>query len=580
MQGLIDNLLALGRQRLLILAGTAVGVILAMLLGLNAVATPDYAPIYSNLSVTSANSIEATLANAGFKVSVSEDGSSVSVPRPDAARARMVLAESGVAIDGDPGWELFDEKSGLAMNSFLQKINRMRAMEGELARSIQTIDGISTARVHLVLPDREPFSREAPAPRASIIVRPEPGRAVTRKQAVAVRTLVASAVAELDLARVTVLSASGETILAEGTDGNGQATIQSAKAGIEDRLGQEIQNILTARVGAGNARVRVNVDLVTQREVIVEQTFDPDQQVVRSTENKSESQSGTEDGGNVGIENNIPAALGGDGAGATSNRSESDELVQYEIGNTRREIIREAGDVRRMTVAVLINGIYNVDGSDVTYAERSPEELDRLTELVKSAVGFQDNRGDSVSVDSMRFMDYSMDLGDPVEMSLMDNLSENIVTIIRSVMALLIVGLIMVMGVRPILRRLNPPEQLELDPETTGGAPALAAGDSADPDALPAAGQNNLQALPNGETTTANAALAANAARAGSNGVDAEALLSNDYDDDEDQEYVEKQGIRGNLRKKKIDNIQRLADEKPEEVLRVLRSWLMTEAEA
>nr|WP_269142683.1 flagellar basal-body MS-ring/collar protein FliF [Sulfitobacter mediterraneus] len=570
--------MALGRQRLLILAGTAVGVILAMLLGLNAVATPDYAPIYSNLSVTSANSIEATLANAGFKVSVSEDGSSVSVPRPDAARARMVLAESGVAIDGDPGWELFDEKSGLAMNSFLQKINRMRAMEGELARSIQTIDGISTARVHLVLPDREPFSREAPAPRASIIVRPEPGRAVTRKQAVAVRTLVASAVAELDLARVTVLSASGETILAEGTDGNGQATIQSAKAGIEDRLGQEIQNILTARVGAGNARVRVNVELVTQREVIVEQTFDPDQQVVRSTENKSESQSGTEDGGNVGIENNIPAALGGEGGGATSNRSESDELVQYEIGNTRREIIREAGDVRRMTVAVLINGIYNVDGSDVTYAERSPEELNRLTELVKSAVGFQENRGDSVSVDSMRFMDYSMDLGDPVEMSLMDNLSENIVTIIRSVMALLIVGLIMVMGVRPILRRLNPPEQLEADPETTGGAPALAAGETDDIDALPA-GTAGMQALPNGETPAATTALPGTA-RTAANGVDARDLLNEDYDDEEDQEYVEKQGIRGNLRKKKIDNIQRLADEKPEEVLRVLRSWLMTEAEA
>lgn len=578
MQGLIDNLMALGRQRLLILAGTAVGVILAMLLGLNAVATPDYAPIYSNLSVTSANSIEATLANAGFKVSVSEDGSSVSVPRPDAARARMVLAESGVAIDGDPGWELFDEKSGLAMNSFLQKINRMRAMEGELARSIQTIDGISTARVHLVLPDREPFSREAPAPRASIIVRPEPGRAVTRKQAVAVRTLVASAVAELDLARVTVLSASGETILAEGTDGNGQATIQSAKAGIEDRLGQQIQNILTARVGAGNARVRVNVDLVTQREVIVEQTFNPDQQVVRSTENKSESQSGSEDGGNVGIENNIPAALGGEGGGATSNRSESDELVQYEIGNTRREIIREAGDVRRMTVAVLINGIYNVDGSDVTYAERSPEELNRLTELVKSAVGFQENRGDSVSVDSMRFMDYSMDLGDPVEMSLMDNLSENIVTIIRSVMALLIVGLIMVMGVRPILRRLNPPEQLEADPETTGGAPALAAGETADVDALPA-GSAGMQALPNGENQTAAAALPGTA-RTAANGVDARDLLTDDYGDEEDQEYVEKQGIRGNLRKKKIDNIQRLADEKPEEVLRVLRSWLMTEAEA
>ena len=161
MQGLIDNLLSLGRQRLMILAGPSVTVVVALLLGLNTISRPDYAPIYSNLSVTSASAIEATLTNAGFRVMVSEDGSSVSVPRSDGARARMALAETGVQVDGEPGWELFDEKSGLAMNSFLQKINRVRAMEGELARSIQTLDGISSARVHLVLPDREPFSREA-----------------------------------------------------------------------------------------------------------------------------------------------------------------------------------------------------------------------------------------------------------------------------------------------------------------------------------------------------------------------------------------------------------------------------------
>ena len=304
MQGLIDNLLSLGRQRLMILAGTAVTVVVALLLGLNTISRPDYAPIYSNLSVTSASAIEATLTNAGFRVMVSEDGSSVSVPRSDGARARMALAETGVQVDGDPGWELFDEKSGLAMNSFLQKINRVRAMEGELARSIQTLDGISSARVHLVLPDREPFSREAPSPRGSVILRSGAGRAITRKQAIAVRTLVASSVPELEISRVAVLSASGETILAEGAGGEGPTGIQSTKTSIEDRLSQEIQNILTARVGAGNARVRVNVDLTTQREVIVEQSFDPDQQVVRSTESSTESQTGSEDGGNVGVENN------------------------------------------------------------------------------------------------------------------------------------------------------------------------------------------------------------------------------------------------------------------------------------
>ena len=576
MQGLIENLASLGQRRLAILGATAVGILVTLLMGFGAITRPDYAPIYSNLSVTSANAIEATLANAGFNVSVSEDGSSVSVPRSDSARARMVLAESGVSIDGDPGWELFDEQSGIAMNSFLQKINRTRAMEGELARSIQTLDGISTARVHLVLPDREPFSREAPAPRASIIVRPEQGRAVNRKQAIAVRTLVASAVAELDVSRVTVLSANGETILSEGGDGKGQAGMASAKSNIEDRLAREIENILTARVGAGNARVRVNVDLTTQREVIVEQSFDPDQQVVRSTETNSESQSGNEGGGNVGVENNIPAALAGadGGAGATSSRSEAEETVQYEIGNTRREIVREAGDVRRLTVAVLVNGIYNVEGDTVEYAERTPEELARLEQLVKSAVGFEEQRGDSVSVDSMRFMDYSMDLGEPIEQSLMDRVSENIVTILQGLLGLALVGLILILGVRPMLRKLDDPAKL---PSPEEGEAAIEGTANAEQPALQggAAGVPSLPdgALPEGISPDLVPANRVSGAAPGS-------LLAPEFEDDEPPEFVTKQGIRGNLHKKKIDRIQQLADDNPDDVLRVLRSWLMAEADA
>jgi flagellar M-ring protein FliF len=569
-QGLINNLVSLGRQKLMILAGTAAAVILVLLVGLGAVTQHDYTPIYSNLSVTTASSIEGALANAGFRVLVSEDGSAVSVPRSDAARARMVLAETGVPIDGDPGWELFDEKSGLAMNSFLQKINRVRAMEGELARSIQTLDGISSARVHLVLPDREPFSREAPSPRASVIMRPEPGRAITRKQAITVRTLVASSVAELELSRVSVLSASGETILAEGTEGDGQTSMQSAKTAIEDRLAQEIQNILTARVGAGNARVRVNVELTTQREVVIEHTFDPDQQVVRSTESTSENQSGTEEGGNVGVENNIPAALADGGAGATSNRSETDEVVQYEIGNTRREIVREAGDVRRMTVAVLVNGIYNVEGSDVAYAERPLEELNRMAELVKSAVGFEEGRGDSVSVDSMRFMDYSMDLGDPIDITLADRLTESVVPIIRGLLALLIIALVMVLAVRPILRRLDEPDALELE---KGGVLPSPSGDAA----------TSTQELEQSAENRGYPMLPPVKPNDGATKATLPSTISQSSEDgtgDQLEDYVTKQGIRGSLYRKNIDKIQHLADDNPEEVLRVLRSWLSTEAEA
>lgn len=559
MQELFENFKNLGRQRLIILGGTTFGILLAMLLGIGAVTRPDYAPIYSNLSVSSASSIEAALTSAGFNVMVGPDGTTISVPQTDTARARMVLAETGMPIDGDPGWELFDQQGGLAMNSFLQKINRVRAMEGELARSIQTLDGIASARVHLVLPDREPFTREAPTPRASVILRPQAGRAVSRKEAISVRNLVASAVAELDLTRVTVLSASGETILSEEPNGPGQANMQSAKSSIEDRLSREIENILTARVGAGNARVHVNVELTTQREVIVEHSFNPDQQVVRSTETKTEDQTDSGEQGNVGVENNIPAALADPEGGATSNRSEADEIVQYEIGNTRREIVREAGEVRRMTVAVLVNGIYAIEESAVNYSERTPEEMDRLADLVKSAVGFQETRGDTISVDSMRFMDYSMDLGSPVVQTMSERLAESAVPIIRGLLALLIVGLVMILGVRPLLKRLSEPTAIAQDEETSLPLP-----ESEVPASIPQPLSQPSDVIP---APPVSASLPT-----------PQSVRPPMFETDE-VEYIEKQGIRGNLHKRKIDNIQRLADEKPDEVLRVLRSWLRVEAE-
>jgi flagellar M-ring protein FliF len=552
--------MGLGRQRLLVLGGTLAAMLLAILFGLGAVTSPDYSPLYRNLSLTAANSVEATLSSAGFNVQLSEDGTSVLVPREDMVRARMVLAETGIQIDGEPGWELFDESNGLAMNSFLQKVNKLRAMEGELARSIQTLDGVQSARVHLVLPEREPFARETPMPRASVVVRPVPGRSVSRKQANAIRNLVSSAVAELDLARVTVLSASGETILAESPNGDSQVTMQSNKVAIEDRLSREIQDILTARVGAGNARVHVNVELTTQREVIVEQSFNPEQQVVRSTENKTESQAGTENGGNVGVENNIPAALAEPNGGASSQRSKSGETVNYEIGNTRREIVREAGDVRRLSVAVLVNGIYNVDGSEVSYAERTPEELNRLAELVKTAVGFDTGRGDSVSVYSMRFMDYSMDVGEPVSLSMTEQLANNIVPIVRGLLALLLVGLILILGVRPMLRHLSESRDPELPAPDNADAIALDA-------KTPEGTEGAALPVPEGEAAP-----------------DPENIKPvNAFDpvsEDGNHEYIETMGIRGNLLKARVDAIQKMADDKPDEVLRVLRSWLMTEADA
>ncbi|MAQ35767.1 MAG: flagellar M-ring protein FliF [Thioclava sp.] len=567
MQQFLQNLQSLGRRKLLMLGAVGVVSVLALVFGLSVVTAPSYKLLYSQLSPSSAAGIVDTLEQAGFKTQLSADGSAVSVPEGDIARARMALAEKNLPVDGEPGWELFDNASGFGMNTFMQHVNRLRAMEGELARSIQTIDGVRSARVHLVLPEREAFSRTSPDPSASVIVRAASSRGISRKEALAIRNLIAAAVPNLDGNRVTVLSASGETILAENSDAAGQATLQSNKAATEDRMARSIEQILTARVGAGNARVQVNVDLSNQREVVVQQSFDPDQQVVRSTQNNAEQQKGVQNGDSgVNTGNNIPGALGGPGASSTTDsRSKNGESVQYEIGNTRRETTTEAGAVQRVSVAVLVNGIYNVqDDGSLKYEQRSPEEIARLTALVKSAIGYDQNRGDTVSVDSLRFIDYSMEVGGPVGPTLMQRLSNNIVSILRWVFALLIVVAVLVFGLRPLLNRADR-ERARLSEAT--GAGALAAPEGEAEAATPAS--NNLPATPANAVAPRTQEAAEPAAPV---------QRAERYDPAGDEELITNFAISGAILKRKVSAIQKIAEDEPQEALKVLRGWLLNEA--
>ncbi len=581
MQQILENLASLGRQRLMIMGAAAFAITLTLVMGFVVLSSPDRAPLYKNLSASSAGAIQVALTSAGFDAEVSPDQTEVLVPRPDLARARMVIAEMGLPIDGDPGWEIFDDRNAMAMNSFMQRVNRLRAMEGELARSIQTLDDVQSARVHLVLPEREPFSRVRPEPRASVIVRATLGRAIERSQAISIRALVASSVPELNPEHVTILSAKGETILGD-TIGvtDVERPMQAARTAIEDRLSRQVEDILSARVGAGNVRVRVNVDLTTAREVVVQEIFDPDQQIVRSTESRTESRSELDQGGNVGVENNIPDALqdGGGADGARSSQENTGETVEYEIGTTRREIVREAGEIERISVAVLVNGIYNVDGSEVVFAERSPEELEQLGQLVRTAVGFDEGRGDTVSVASLRFMDYSMEVGDPIALSLADRITENIIPVLRGVLGLLIVAVVLILGVRPLIRQIQgsnavgDPPALDAPPTEIGASDEdLPAVPSSDATEVPQPAMRTLsdQAPP---SPPSEQPMPRNMPGVGS--------VFNPDIDLAPHEYLETMGIRGRLTKARVDAVREAADQRPEEVLRVLRSWLATEAEA
>ncbi|MFC2970542.1 flagellar basal-body MS-ring/collar protein FliF [Acidimangrovimonas pyrenivorans] len=565
---IVENLLSLGRKRLLILGGVGLGGVFALLFGLSLVTAPTYKPLYNQLSPASAAKVVDALDKAGIQTRVSEDGGSVSVPQQDLAQARMTLAEQGLPADGEPGWELFDNSSGLGMNTFMQHVNRLRAMEGELARSIQTLDGINSARVHLVLPEREAFSRTRPDPSASVVVRADASHTVSRKQALAIRNLVAAAVANLSPGRVTVLSARGDTILAEDSADAGPATIESAKSSIEDRMSRNIQQILSARVGAGNVRVQVAVELDTARQVVVQQSFDPNQQVVRSTESRNEkSQDQNATGGQVGVTANLPPALAGPGGagGSSNNSAKTNERTTYEIGSTRSETTREAGAIKRVSVAVLVNGIYEKQGGGVKYQERSPEELSRLTKLVESAIGYDKARGDTVSVDSLRFMDYSMDVGEPVGPTLGQRLSDNIMSILRGVLALLVVGVTVIFGFRPVMNRLlDETPALPAKPDAAAlAAPEAEAGDP-EAEAKAPEGQAPPASLPARPAPPRPAVVRPQAVTSISGGL-GEGLFDSGT-------------IHSSMFKRKVETVRGYVQQEPNEAIKILRGWLMNEA--
>lgn len=541
MQQIIQNFASMGRRRLLLMGGAVIAIVAALFLGLGAAMQPTYRPLTTDLTASEAAPMMSTLEQGGFSPRISADGTMISLPEGDIARARMALAEAGLPAAGNAGWELFDNASGIGMNSFLQRINRLRALEGELARSIQTMDGVEAARVHIVLPERETFSQERPDPSASVIVRTRRGAALDRRQALAIRNLVAPAVPDMSPEDVVVLSASGEVILGQ-EDMNSGGGIASTRAGIEDRISRNIENILSAHVGAGNVRVRVAADISTERQVVVQESFDPEQQVARSTSALSEEDQSTDAGaGNVDVANNMPGVENGGGAGGGGSQARSKTLdeTDYEIGSTRSERVIEPGSIRRLTVAVLVNG--RLDGE--TYVDRTPEELDRLAGLVRSAAGIDTERGDEVTVDSLRF---AADEGflDAEGGGVGDFLGRNSGSLIRAATVIISLAMIMFLALR-LMRRVREPAAAAADPAggRTEEVPAGAAAEDVS-STLPA----GAPAGPGGEVVTTGPV--------------------------EGEEYVPIRSVSGNVMKKHIDELSSLVDSNPEEALRVIRSWI------
>jgi flagellar M-ring protein FliF len=444
-----------GIGRLAAILGIGAGVAAALIALTMNLGQPK-ALLYSNLDMREAGSITQALEQAGVKYEVKGDGSTIMVNRDEVASTRLLLSSQGLPTAGSVGYEIFDDSNALGQTDFVQQLNRQRALEGELARTIRSLDGVTSARVHLVLPKRQLFEEAAEEPSASITMGVG-GRAPTPEQVRAVQNLVAGAVPRMTPARVTVVDQHGKTLSAGGESFAGEMA-DSRKSEVEQRIAKTVKALVESVVGPGKARVNVTAELDLARVTLQEETYDPDGQVVRSEQTVEESANENEanDNGMVTADANIPGGLGAPdaGAGIASASGRTESTTNYEISKTVRTEVNEPGKVQRLSVAVAVDGVRPVgeDGAPGEYAARSEEEMARIEQLVRTAVGYNEERGDQVTVVNMPF-DAPAELGG-VEASnpLTDFDKNDIMRAIELAILAIVAILIVFFVVRPLLK--------------------------------------------------------------------------------------------------------------------------------
>ncbi|WP_008192598.1 flagellar basal-body MS-ring/collar protein FliF [Roseibium alexandrii] len=462
MNGLIEFIKTLGPARI-----AAMGAVAAILVGVFAfiifrVTAPQMTTLYNELTLEDSAAIVSQLESQGVQFKLAREGASIMVPQEQVARLRMQLAAEGLPTGGSIGYEIFDRSDTLGATSFVQNINHLRAMEGELSRTISSLDRIRSARVHLVIPERQLFQRDRRPPSASIVLNVRGGLGPGEIRAV--QHLVATAVDGLDPDKVSIVDESGR-LLASGAssddEGMVSARLQERSTAIESRLRNQVEEILNSVVGPGRARVRVNADIDFNRLTETTETFDPEGQVVRSTQSKEEATSSTRQDGQVTVGNELPNADANQNNDAEEQDTSSltEEIVNYEISRSTRTEVVEAGRITRLSVAVLVDGTYQTDedGNSI-YTPRAQEALDRIAVLVRSAVGFDEARGDVVEVINLQFaLPPELDIAEPD--GLFDFTRSDIMRFAELGVLFLIAILLLLFVVRPLLRRIVTPEE-------------------------------------------------------------------------------------------------------------------------
>jgi flagellar M-ring protein FliF len=578
-QGFFDFVKSLGAARMAAMAAVTLALIGFFSFLMIRMTAPQMVPLFTDLSVEDSAGIIKDLERQAVAYEMRNEGAIIMVPRDKVARLRMKLAEGGLPKGGGVGYEIFDKSDALGATTFIQNINHLRALEGELARTIRSLDRVEQARVHLVLPERPLFSRDKMEASASIALKIR--GSLEASQVRAIRHLVASAVKGLKPERVSVVDERGK-LLADGVgdgDSFSGAGADERKSAFENRLRKEVEDIVTSVVGPGRARVQITADFDRNRITQTFDKYDPDGRVVRSSQTREEnSSSAAGKDGAVSVGNELPGTgrTAGTG-GARDQNTKTEEIVNYEISRTTKTEVIEAGRVNRISAAVLVDGVYakNAKG-ETTYEPRPKEQIDRIAALVRSAIGFDAKRGDQLEVVNLRFAETPPALPADTPTGWTSYLQFTKDDILRAanlgVMGLL--GLIVLFTVvRPLVRRV-------LAPDGAAGAAAIAglAGPAGVAGAIGLAGTGGMGAMPAaGGVTISGGGQGSITSSGGPNvsivGSDEAVAISN-----RTSAMIDVAKVQGQVHAQSVQKVGELAEKNPHEAVSVIRSWLHEDA--
>lgn len=555
MEPLINTLKSFGKIRLAIMATVAVGLIAAFALIAIKASSPALSPLYTNLAPEDSAKIASELGKLGVPYDVDANGSVIRVPSERVLRLRMTMAQVGLPSNGSVvGYEIFDKSETFGSSNFVLNVNMLRALEGELARTIGSFNQVESARVHLVVPKRELFTREKQDPSASVALKLRGAQELSKQEVAAITNFVAAAVPGLKPSHVTVVDNNGR-LLARG---DGQDTVgaiatatEEYRVAYENRTREMIEELIGKIVGPGKVKVQVAADINFDRVVIDSEKFDPEGQVARSVQSTSGTENSSENEGkdSVTVANQLPGAQNGGHGGSTSKRNneKSDEITNYEISKVTQKQVKEGGSINRLSLAVLVDGTYTEDATGKkVYSPRSDEELKRLETLVRSAIVFDEKRGDTVQVVNMPFTQTEEVTATENFLDVFKHQMEGIIqTLIIAGVAVLAILLVLRPAILHLMKHTAPAERGEEGLAAIGGA-------------------TDLMRLPSGV--------------AGLSGGSAAGAFAGTGGEEEDDGLIDLENVKGRLKSSTVKKVMDAVDKNPDETMGVVRQWMIKEA--